>query len=341
MGFPTAYLSAPAIQLPSARLDNDEVLRRVRSRFRGGEGAWSEIERSARFVLDRCNTRVRYLEEDPAARVGDYAAAAAQRCLAACQVQATDVDLLINGSIARQYFEPATAMEVAAKLGIEQVHGFDVTSACVGQLEGVHVACAFLSMYDHLSTALVVAAELTHHFLAYDVQSPEELALKVAGLTIGNAATAWIVRRTPLPGGCLKIEGMRHYSLPGHWALCQAPIDGTFASDSHELFKLNVHVAPELRRALDEVGWSVDDVDHFVFHQPSEQMIDKVLRDLGADPSRGLKTHRLYGNTASTTVALAMHEVLRQRDVRAGDRLLLSSAAAGFSMVTAAGTWVA
>jgi 3-oxoacyl-[acyl-carrier-protein] synthase-3 len=338
--FPAAYLSAPAVLLPGRPLDNDEVLQRIRANFRGDERSWSEIERSARFVLDRCNTRTRYLEESPDARVGDRAAEVAQACLQRHGVDAAEIDLLINGSIARQYFEPATAMEVAAKLGLREVHAFDVTSACVGQLEAVHIACAYFALYPEMSTALVVAAELTKQFLAFDVQSPEDLTLKVAGLTIGNAATAWLVRRQPLPGGCLEIQGMRNYSLPRHWELCQAPIDGTFASDSHELFKLNVKVAPELARMIAAVGWSVDQVDHFVFHQPSEQMIDKVLTDLGADPARGLKTHHLYGNTASTTVALAMHEVLAQREVRAGDRMILSSAAAGFSMVSAAGTWV-
>lgn len=340
MGFPVAYLSRPAVLLPGQPLTNDEVIRRIRARFQGEEPAFREIERSARFVLDRCNTQRRYIEDDPTARVGDHAARVARRCLEQCDVEPAEVGLLINGSIAREYFEPATAMEVAAKIGIEQVHGFDVTSACVGQLEGVHVACAYFAMYESLGTALVVAAELTRQFLTHDIQSPAELALKVAGLTIGNAATAWLVSREPLPGGCLRLEAMRNFSLPEHWYLCQAPIDGTFVSNSHELFKLNVHVAPELRRVLDQVGWAVDDVDHFVLHQPSEHMIDKVLGDLGADPSRGLKTHHLYGNTASTTVALAMHEVLEQRDVRPGDKLLLSSAAAGFSMVTAVGTWV-
>jgi 3-oxoacyl-[acyl-carrier-protein] synthase-3 len=272
--------------------------------------------------------------------LGDLGAQVARACLERSGRSADDVDLLVNGSIAREYFEPATAMEIAARLGLEQIHGFDVTGACIGQLEGVHIACAYLNLYDHLDTALVVAAELTGRFLTYDVQSPEELEYKVAGLTIGSAATAWLVCRQPLTGGCLQLVGMRHFSLPQHWELCQAPIDGTFTSYSHELFQLNVHVAPELARVIAGVGWTVDEVDHFVCHQPSEQMIDKVMVDLGADPDRALKTHHRYGNTASTTVALTMHELLEQRDVKPGDKLILTSAAAGFSMVTAAGVWV-
>ena len=174
-----------------------------------------------------------------------------------------DVDLLINGSIAREYFEPATAMEIAANLGIERIHAFDVTSACVGQFEAIHVACAYLNMYEHLETALVCSAELTREFLSCEIQSVEELTCKLAGLTIGNAAAAWLIRKQPFSPGCIQLLAMRNYSLPQHWQLCQVPIKGTYMSNAPELFKMHTHIAPELQRLLNHLEWSPDDVDHF------------------------------------------------------------------------------
>ncbi len=173
------------------------------------------------------------------------------------------------------------------------------------------------------------------------MQRPEELEHRVIGLTIGNAATAWLLSRRPHAGGCVRLLGAESHALPRHWDLCQAPIDGAFTSNSRELNELTVHVAPVVRRVIEAVGWSVDQVDHFVAHQPSDQMNRQVLQDLGADPARTLGTHHLYGNTASTAVALNMHELLEQRGVEAGDRMIFSSAAAGFSVVTLAGVWQA
>ena len=339
MTFPEVYLSPPSIALPAQRLSNQEVLQRLKHNFTGDAASWSKIERVVHRVFERCDSQYRYIEADPTRRVADFAADASRICLEENGVSASELDLLIYGGIAREYFEPATAMEVAAKLGVQQIHAFDVTSACVGQLEGVHIACAYMGLYPHINTALVCSAELTRGFLSYEIQSPAELAHKVAGLTIGNAAAAWMVRREPPARGGIRIQAMNNFSLPQHWHLCNAPIDGTFTSFSNELFKLNVHAPGELQRMLEKVGWAVEEVDHFVFHQPSEKMNDKVLTDLGADPERAIRTHHLYGNTASTTVALAMYELLRQRSVSAHDKLILSSAAAGFSMGTAAGTW--
>lgn len=340
MSFPQVCLSRPAVALPADRLDNAEVLRRIRENYRGDPEVWPLIEAGVAVVFEKCNSQYRYLESDQTIDPAEYAVRAARACLEENGVAAAELDLLLYGGIARAYFEPATAMEVAAKLGVQQIHAFDVTSACVGQLEAIHIASAYLNLYPHMNTALVCSGELTRGFLAYDIQSPEELMTKAAGLTIGNAGSAWLVRREPFAGGCVRLLAMDNFCLPQHWELCQAPIDGTFTSRSRELFALNVHVPPNLKRVIESQGWTPADVEHFVFHQPSEHMVVKVLAGLGVDPARGILTHHLFGNTSSTTVALTMNELLGQDRVRAGDKLCLASAAAGFSLVSALGEWV-
>ena len=335
------YLSRPSVVLPPTRLDNDQVIARIRSNYGGPQRNWTLLEAAMRRILERCGTSIRYLEDDHTARIGDYAARAANTCIDAQGVSRSDVSLLIYGGVAREYFEPATAMEVAAKCGINAVHAFDVTSACAGQLEGIHIAASYLGMHQEYRTALVCSGEVTRSFLCFDIQSVRELVTKAAGLTIGNAASAWLVGREPFPGGCLRMVAFRNHSLTEHWDLCSAPIDGTFTSLSTDLFKLNTHVAPEVRRLVAQAGWTVDEIDHFVFHQPSESVLMSVLNALGVDRSKGLLTHHLYGNTVSTTVSLTMHELLKTGRVRPGDKLVLGSAAAGFSMVSVAGIWEA
>ncbi len=341
MAFPTCFLSKPEVLLPGQKIDNEGLLERLRSNYRGAEKDLRLIEGVVARTFRQCGSKVRHIEPDPSVRVADYASRAAQACLDANGVSAHEIDLLINGGIAREYFEPATAMEIAANLGIEKVHAFDVTSACAGQMEAIQIACSYFHMHDHMDTALVCSAELTREFLCYEIQSVEELESKLAGLTIGNAASAWLLRRRPFHSGCIRLIAMRNLSLPQHWHLCQAPIDGTFSSNAGELFKLNIHVAPELERMLEQVGWSAEGVDHFVFHQPSERMVRAVLQDLGADPQKAVYCHHLYGNTSSTTVSLAMHQLLHERQVAAGEKFILSTAASGFTMVTAAGEWSA
>ena len=205
-------------------------------------------------------------------------------------------------------------MEVAHKLGIRETHALDVTTACVGHLEAIQVAMGYLNMHEHYQTALVTTAELSREFLSLDIQTPSDLYLKAAGLTIGNAAACMLVSKKPWSGGCVKLISADTFSLPSHWELCQVPIHGQFISSSTELMKLHRNIAPRLKVVFERIGWQANDVDHYVFHQPSEYMTRKILSTIGADEAKGIYTHHLYGNNGS--------------------------AASGFTMMTAAGIWM-
>jgi 3-oxoacyl-[acyl-carrier-protein] synthase-3 len=333
------HVSKPGVSFPSQLVDNREIIRRVQEQYRGPAADFANLESAIEHVFGLCRTRHRYLDPNPDARVADYAVAAARQCLEVNQASLGEVDLLIHGGIARQYFEPATAMEVAAKLGLEQVHAFDVTSACVGHLEAIQTAAAYLNLRRDYRTALVCTAELTGSFLSYDIQSVRDLYQKSAGLTIGHAAACVLVRSRPWPAGGIRLLRIDTHASPSHWHLCQVPIDGTFVSSSVELMRLGRLIPPLLERDLGAVGWKPTDIDHFVFHQPSELMVRKILEDLGADPARGVYTHALYGNNASASVGVAFQRLLEERKLERGDKIVLGSAAAGFSVVVATGEW--
>jgi 3-oxoacyl-[acyl-carrier-protein] synthase-3 len=271
--------------------------------------------------------------------VADYAVAAATQCLQVNRASLDEVDLLVCGGIARQYFEPATAMEVAAKLGLKRTHAFDVTTACVGHLEAVQTAAAYLHLHPEYRTALICTSELSGPYLSYDIQRVQDLSTKFAGLTIGNAAACLLLRRAPWPGGGIRLLGIDSHVVPDHWHLCQVPIDGTLVSSSVELMRLRKLIPPVLRQYLAAVHWAPADVDHFVLHQPSETVLRQILEDIGADPGKAVYSHHLYGNTASASVGVTFDRLLQERDVKPGDKIVLGSAAAGFSLVVATGEW--
>jgi 3-oxoacyl-[acyl-carrier-protein] synthase-3 len=332
-------LSKPGVSFPECRVDNEEIIRRVRAQYRGAETEWPTIASALEHVFGLCKTRHRYLDPSEDARVADYAVAAAKHCLEVNQTSLEEVDLVICGGIARQYFEPATAMEVAAKLGLQRTHAFDVTTACVGHLEAIQTAAAYLNLHQSYRTALVCTSELSGRFLSYDIQNVRDLYQKSAGLTIGNAAACMLLRSKPWPSGSLRLLGIDSHAMPSHWHLCQVPIDGTFVSSSVELMRLGKLIPPLLQKNLAAVGWTPADVDHYVFHQPSEIMVRKILEDIGADPRKGIYSHPFYGNTASASVGVTFNMLLQERDVKPGDKIVLGSAAAGFSVVVATGEW--
>lgn len=339
MSLPCIHFSRPAIVLPDEALDNDAVVSRVRASFRGGASDWEPIEQGIRYVFDRCNTQVRYIEPDATLSPGEFASRAAISCLWQNGVEASEIDLLVYGGIARESFEPATASEVAARLGARPLHALDVTCACAGLVEALHVVAGYFALHDELKTALVCAGELMRDHISYDIQSLEDVATRAAGLTIGNAAAAFLVTREPQAGGSARLVDIRHTTLSQHYHLCTAPVDGHFMSRSKELFALAVHVPPEVRGLIDAAGWSPAGVDHYIFHQPSEAILTRVFAALGARPEARVHTHALFGNTASTSWAVALDHRLKHGTVEGGDKIVIASAASGFTIVSAAALW--
>ena len=339
MSLPELHLSKPGVSFPQTRVDNAETIRRVRERFKGSDQEFQPIASAIEHIFGLCKTRLRYLDPDFDARVADYAVAAAKECLTVNDVSLDEIDLVINGGIARQYFEPATAMEIAAKLGLKKTHAFDVTAACVGHMEAVQTAAAYMAIHPNYRTALVCTSELSAQYLNYDIQTVRELHMKSAGLTIGNAAACLLLRRKPFPGGGIRVMSLDTITVPDHWNLCQVPINGTLFSSSVELMRLGKLIPPWVRERLGAIGLKPDDIDHYVFHQPSEIMLRKILEDIGVDPNKGAYTHSLYGNTASASVGVTYKQLLEERTLRAGDKLSLGSAAAGFAIVMVVGEW--
>jgi 3-oxoacyl-[acyl-carrier-protein] synthase III len=337
---PRLYFSRPATVLPDLAVDNDTVLARVKESFGGSANEWEMVEAGVRYVFDRCNTHVRYYEsDDKIASPGEWAARAAAACLEENGVAAGDIDLVIYGGVARDAFEPATATEVAGRIGATPAITFDVTCACAGLIEALHVAAGYFAIHDDIDTALICAGEITRDRITFDMQTAEELMVGVAGLTIGNGAAALLITRKALPLGGARLEQITHKSLPENWGLCRAPVDGHFMSQSKELFALSVHVVPLVRDLLTKSNWTPQEIDHYAFHQPSEAVLKKIFGELDAKPEAGIFTHSLYGNTASTAWAFALDHRLRSGDVAAGDKIVIGSAAAGFTMVAASAEW--
>ena len=63
------------------------------------------------------------------------------------------------------------------------------------------------------------------------------------------------------------------------------------------------------------------------------------MAEIRARSQACVHTHSLFGNTASTSWAVALDYRLSHGTVRAGDKIVVASAAAGFTIVGAAAVW--
>lgn len=336
MNLPEIYLSSPGVRLPVTTWDNEEVLARVASCYRGDPQAWRKIERAIRYVFRSCGSAVRHVELERPRPVADHAVGAAE---AVIERHAPErIDAVVYAGIARDYYEPATAAEVAAKLGIVDVPTWDVIGACAGPLVALSAVAGSMAIDPNLDTVLITAAAMSGPHLSYDIQSLEDLDTLAAGLTIGNASAAFLVSRRPFASGG-RLRGILVEGRPQHHALCRVPTSGFFRSAGAAMFALAAEVPGHMRRAAARAGWAVDAVDLWASHQPSNTILRDVANALDIEPERLPQLHQLFGNTESCAVPVALDHLLASGRIRPGMKLGLGSAAAGFTLATAMVEW--
>ena len=93
-------------------------------------------------------------------------------------------------------------------------------------------------------------------------------------------------------------------------------------------------IVPLIERTLSRAGLGIADIDRVVPHQTTRLGMRAGSRSIG----RALGLRQLpkvadllsdFGNTASTTHFLVLHELLRSGELRAGERVMLLGMASG------------
>ena len=165
---------------------------------------------------------------EPGQSLARGAAAAGRKALAAADLSADELDVLIYAGVCRENFEPATACAVAHELKINPNAAiFDLSNACLGVLNGI-VEVANKIELGQAKAGLVVSAETSREINENVIdrmvrtKSVELFRESIATLTGGSGAVAVLVvseelsrdKRRKLLGGVAQ-------NAPQHHGLCR------------------------------------------------------------------------------------------------------------------------
>ena len=279
---------------------------------------------------------------DPDVATSDLALPAAQAALEQAQVDVSDIDLIMVGTVTPDTIFPCTASILQQKLGVKTA-AFDILVGCTGFVYGVAVAGEMIASgaYDHI---LVIGAETLSRIADWEDRSTCVL--------FGDAAGAAVVG--PVPEG----RGILSYSLGNDGTNADAlkiPAGGsrlpasaeTVANRLHyltmngpEVFKFAVRSMTESgEEVVSRAGLTMKDIDLVIPHQANLRIIDAAAKRLNIPYERFVCNLERYGNTSAATIPLALDEVHREGRIKPGDLILLSSFGAGMSWASMVLRW--
>ncbi len=291
-----------------------------------------QIEERLQQTYERLNFKKGMLEQmtgikerrywDIGTPLHDVATEVALKCIDNAGISSSKIGVLINTSVCRDYLEPSVACLIHGCLKLSsQCVNFDLTNACLGFIDGMHVA-AMMIENGSIDYALVVNAEnpifgieSTIDKLAAADCTESYFNNNFATLTLGCGGAAMLLCRKELAPGSPVFTGGVFRSATEYNRLCMAKPE-QMQTDTRELLRAGVALGIQ---AAEEANWHNEHFDVFVPHQVSASYIMKICDALNIDHSKNYLTYPLYGNIGPASVPFALSKAVTENRVRPGD----------------------
>jgi 3-oxoacyl-[acyl-carrier-protein] synthase-3 len=265
------------------------------------------------------------------------------------------VGALINCSVSRDYFEPATAALVHRNIELnENAIALDISNACIGFSNGIMMLGAMIDQ-GSVDVGIVVSCEhvsqLVNNSLAKieAMQSNlnqgelkrEEFMQLLPTLTLGSGAVAYVLCHE-------KFSSKKHFIRSGAFRsatqfnqLCMANGDhcvtteaggALMKTDSQRIVsaacELGTRVWPEASKVL---GWSGEDINYIFCHQVGKQVNQAFYAEMGLDVAKEFTIYKKYGNLVSAALPSAVAIGVEEKAIKKGDKILCTAYGSGLN----------
>lgn len=330
LGGPAVVLVGLGTSLPPRVVDNDELA--------------SRLDTSDEWIRTRTGIGRRHVIEPGMSTVG-LATEAGARALKSAGLDG--VGAVVLGTTTSDRPCPASAPEVASRLGLPNVPAMDIGAVCAGFVYALAVGCGLVRARI-AQTVLVIGADAFSTLV-----DPRD---RTTAVIFGDGAGAVVLRAGDAaePGALGPFDlgsdgdladlivvpagGSRQRVLVG-----PAPTgDQYFAMSGKVVYRHAVdRMAASSLAVLSAAGWTVDMVDQLVVHQANLRIVTALADRLGIGPDRVVSNIHRVGNTAAASIPLALADAVAADRLRPGDRVLITAFGGGLAWGSTVLRWPA
>jgi 3-oxoacyl-[acyl-carrier-protein] synthase-3 len=294
------------------------------------------VDTTDEWILQRTGIRERHIV-DPGMGTSDLAKEAALKAIEQAGLTPDDIGVIVVGTVTPDMMFPSTACLVQHKIGAHNAWGFDLSAACSAFTYALTAGSQLVAAGAH-KHALVIGADVMSSIIDYRDRATCVLFGDGAGAVVVSAGE-------PGEAGILDFE--HEIDGSGGPALCM-PAGGSLRPASHDtveqrmhyvkqdgqtVFKFAVRKTEEIaRRIMERNRLTAADLDLFVSHQANRRIIMAASEKLGIDPAKVIVNIERFGNTTAATIPLALQDARNEGRLKKGDRVLLCSVGAGFTV---------
>jgi acyl-CoA:acyl-CoA alkyltransferase len=276
----------------------------------------------------------------------DIAAQAAEKAIEQAGITREQLGILVNTSVCRDYIEPSTACIVHSKIGLpETCMNFDLGNACLAFINGMDMVGNMVEQ-GQIDYGIVVNGESSQFstektiekLLGPDVDE-KTFRSNFATLTLGSGSAAMVLGRSDLAEGGHPFLGGVNLAATEHNRLCYGQVEG-MVTKGHELLVAGLGLAARTwKKAVDELGWKIEDFDHCVLHQVSKVHTEQFCEIVGLDVESVFRLYPYFANIGPAGVPIVLSKLNEEGKLKSGDRIALMGIGSGLNCTMAELKW--
>lgn len=275
----------------------------------------------------------------------DLATSAAQLALESANTPADRIDFLIVATSTGDHPQPPTAHLVQHAIGAENAACLDINVVCSGFVYALALAHSLLLARPG-QHALVVGADLYSRSLDYSD--------KRISVLLGDGAGAAVVGPARGAGDVVEIglaaRGEGHRLIRVEAGGSRRPATAKTVADGDHFVRMEgravrdfvlEHVPPALTRLAERANVGLDQIDHFVPHQPNGVLIDDLVKAVGVGGASTHRTVERHGNMGSASIPVTLDQANKSGALNDGDLVLLAGFGGGMAVGSCLLRWEA
>ncbi len=305
------------------------------------------LEITPEWILEKTGIKRRYIAA-PEDNASDFAVSAARRALDGAGIGADEIDLIVACTFSADYTFPPLSAKVHKELGVKGGQIFDLQANCAGFVSGLTAASDRMAADPSVRNALVIGVELNSRYI--DRTDADSVIYHSDG-----AGAAVLSRREAGPSGALGIVASAFHTDSSNYEAVRVrgggssfPVMGHGGRADSDVMELNglatwkqaiTHLPATVKAACRKAEVELAEVDFFVFHQANWNLIDYIVRKMGADLTRTYTNVQEIGNTGAASVAIALSEAVERGLIKPGSTVVLAAVGAGFNFGASVWRW--
>lgn len=301
------------------------------------------LDTSDEWITTRTGMKRRHWAS-PDEATSDLALVAAAGALRHAGLRAADIDCFIVCTVTPDYYFPATACLVAARLGAKDTPAFDISIACSGFIYGLTVASALVrsGIYGRV---MLIGAETLSKILNMQDRATAILFGDGAGAVILETATEDSFLSSELGSDASRPEMLYVRSSGSRHPIDHAALDehlNLIHMQGREVFKSAVTKMIEATdRALAKAELTKADVTFLIPHQANKRIIDAAAHYLNMPADKVVTNIHEYGNTSAASIPMALSESVQSGMIKPGNVIVFVAFGGGLSWGAVAWRWAA